>query len=196
MMFVKNLKPDPSMMCNGMLAGLVAITAPCAFVSPVGAGIIGAIAGVLVVEAVFFFDRMGVDDVVGAISVHGVNGLFGVISVGLFATGEYGGGWNGVDRFSGLDEKGKEEWVKTVGFAYDGVRGLFYGDASQLWAQVISALTVILVGASVSFVCFKLSEMITPLRVSREVELEGLDVPEMGSLGYPDFEIKGGKLDA
>ncbi len=196
MMFVKNLKPDPSMMCNGMLAGLVAITAPCAFVSPMGAGIIGAIAGVLVVEAVFLFDRLGVDDVVGAISVHGVNGLFGVISVGLFATGEYGGGWNGVDRFSGLDEAGKEAWVKSVGFAYDGVRGLFYGDSSQLVAQLISAATVVVVGGVLSFVCFKLSELITPLRVSRETELEGLDLPEMGSLGYPDFELKGGPRDA
>src|SRR5436189_675504 len=92
MWFVRSNKPDPSMMCNGMLAGLVAITAPCAFVNPLGAGIIGLIAGILVVEGVFFFDKIGVDDVVGAISVHGLNGIFGVISVGLFATGEYGAG--------------------------------------------------------------------------------------------------------
>ncbi len=99
LMFVRGMKPDPSMMCNGMLAGLVAITAPSAFVNTTGAGIIGLIAGIVVVESVFFFDKAGVDDVVGAISVHGVNGLWGVISVGLFATGEYGAGWNGVDRF-------------------------------------------------------------------------------------------------
>ncbi len=74
LMFVRGLKPDPTMMCNGMLAGLVAITAPCAFVNTSGAAIIGAIAGVLVVESVFFFDKAGVDDVVGAISVHGANG--------------------------------------------------------------------------------------------------------------------------
>ena len=86
------------MLCNGMLAGLVAITAPCAFVNPVGAAIIGFIAGVLVVYSVFFFERVGVDDCVGAISVHGVNGLWGVLSVGIFATGEYGAGWNGVVR--------------------------------------------------------------------------------------------------
>jgi Amt family ammonium transporter len=185
MMFVKKLKPDPSMMCNGMLAGLVAITAPCAFVSSTGAGIIGAIAGALVVESVFFWDRIGVDDCVGAISVHGVNGLWGVISVGLFATGDYGAGWNGVVR---------EEFVKKYGS--DGVRGLFFGDASQLWAQVASAVTVVVTGAVISFVCFKISNLITPIRVSRETELEGLDVPEMGSFGYPDFELKGGKLDA
>ena len=91
-------KPDPSMMLNGMLAGLVAITAPCAFVDSWAACVIGAVAGVLVVLSVNFFDRIGVDDPVGAISVHGVNGLWGVISVGIFATGKYGAGWNGVVR--------------------------------------------------------------------------------------------------
>src|SRR5204863_9637550 len=82
-------KPDPSMMCNSMLAGLVAITSPCAFVSPVGAFIIGAVAGVLVILSVFFFDRIGIDDPVGASSVHGTCGAFGVLAVGLFAAGTY-----------------------------------------------------------------------------------------------------------
>jgi Amt family ammonium transporter len=185
LMFVRGLKPDPSMMCNGMLAGLVAITAPSAFVSTTGAGIIGLIAGILVVESVFFWDRIGVDDVVGAISVHGVNGLWGVISVGLFATGEYGAGWNGVIR---------PEMVEKYGS--DGVRGLFFGDPSQLTAQLLNCGAVIVVGVVCSFVFFKISALITPIRVSREVELEGLDGPEMGSLGYPDFELKGTSLDA
>src|SRR5262249_28539330 len=96
----KRLKPDPTMMCNGMLAGLVAITAPCAFVDPWGAAVIGTIAGALVVYSVFFFEGRGVDDPVGAISVHGVCGLWGVLSVGIFATGQYGAGWNGVVRDS------------------------------------------------------------------------------------------------
>jgi len=95
---MKGMKPDPSMLCNGMLAGLVAITAPCAFVDPWGGAAIGLIAGILVVYGVFFFERVGVDDCVGAISVHGVNGLWGVLSVGIFATGKYGAGWNGVVR--------------------------------------------------------------------------------------------------
>src|SRR5205823_2340027 len=73
-------KPDPSMMCNSMLAGLVAITCPCAFVSPVGAFIIGAVAGVLVIWSVFFWEKRGIDDPVGAISVHGVNGAWGVLA--------------------------------------------------------------------------------------------------------------------
>jgi Amt family ammonium transporter len=79
-------KPDPGMMANGMLAGLVAITAPCAFVSPVMAAVIGCIAGVLVIEGVFFVERrLKIDDPVGAIAVHGLNGTFGVLCVGLFA---------------------------------------------------------------------------------------------------------------
>ncbi len=89
-------KPDISMSCNGMLAGLVAITAPCAFVAPWAAVIIGAIAGVLVVYSVEFFDKVHVDDPCGAISVHGVNGAWGILAVGLFADGTYGVGWNGV----------------------------------------------------------------------------------------------------
>ena len=100
MLFLKllGLRPDPSMMCNGMLAGLVAITAPCAFVDSTVAALIGAVAGVLCVLSVFTLDRLGVDDVVGAISVHGTNGIWGVLSLGLFANGKYGGGWNGVVR--------------------------------------------------------------------------------------------------
>src|SRR5438093_5777192 len=93
MWLVRTKKPDPSMMCNGMLAGLVAITAPCAFVNSVSAVIIGCIAGWLVVESVFFFERRKIDDPVGAISVHGVNGAWGVLSLGLFADGTYGDGW-------------------------------------------------------------------------------------------------------
>ncbi len=86
-MWMVHGKPDPSMMCNSMLAGLVAITSPCAFVTPVGAFIIGLVAGVLVVWSVFFFDRIKIDDPVGAISVHGVNGAWGLIAVGLFSDG-------------------------------------------------------------------------------------------------------------
>lgn len=176
---IRGMKPDPSMMCNGMLAGLVAITAPCAFVDSWAAVLIGAIAGVLVVQSVFFWDRVGVDDPVGAISVHGVNGLWGIISVGLFANGKYGAGWNNVVR---------ETMVRNHGS--DGVRGLFFGDISQLYAQLLDAAVVAAFGFAMAFVWFKLSNLITPLRVSREVELEGLDMPEMGALGYPDFATK------
>ena len=128
MWFFKTKKPDPSMMINGMLAGLVAITAPCAFVTVQSAALIGLIAGVLVIEAAFFIEKkLKVDDPVGAVAVHGVNGMWGVIALGLFADGTYGDGWNGV--------------AGTV-------KGLFYGDASQFVAQLIGVATnIIYVGA-------------------------------------------------
>ena len=97
MWWVRGGKPDPSMMCNGMLAGLVAITAPCAFVNAPVACLIGSISGFLVVEAAFFIERkLKIDDPVGAIAVHGVNGAWGCLALGLFADGTYGDGWNGV----------------------------------------------------------------------------------------------------
>jgi Amt family ammonium transporter len=180
-MWVKFGKPDPSMMCNGMLAGLVAITAPCAFVSSTGAVIIGAVAGVLVVYSVFFWDAMGVDDCVGAISVHGVNGCWGVLSVGLFATGEYGMGYNGITRVT----------VENGVSVSHGVWGLFYGGgAGQLASQAIDVVTCFIVGFGIMFTFFKLSNLVVPLRVAKDVELQGLDMPEMGAMGYPDFELK------
>jgi Amt family ammonium transporter len=171
-------KPDPGMLCNGMLAGLVAITAPCAFVDPWAAVAIGAIAGVIVVVSCVFFENRGVDDPVGAISVHGVCGLWGVLSVGIFSTGAYGAGWNGVVR---------DEFVKKYGS--DGVRGILYGDASQLVMQAIDCIVLAAFGFVMAYVWFKVSNLITPVRVSRETELAGLDLPEMGAPGYPDFAL-------
>lgn len=177
-LMARGMKPDPSMICNGMLAGLVAITAPCAFVDQNASIIIGAVAGVLVVISVFFWDRMLIDDPVGAISVHGVNGLWGVLSLGIFANGKYGSGWNGVVR---------DEFVAK--FGSDGVRGWLYGDASQFWAQLLSAVTVVVFGFIMAYVWFKISNLIVPIRVSAEDERTGLDLPEMGALGYPDFMV-------
>ena len=177
-MQMRGMKPDPSMMCNGMLAGLVAITAPCAFVDSWAAVLIGGLAGIFVVISVLFWDRAGVDDPVGAISVHGINGLGGVVSLGLFANGKYGAGWNGVVRQEFVDK-----------FGSDGVRGLFFGDASQLWAQLLNGAVAAVFGFVMAYVWFKFSNLITPIRVPREVELQGLDVPEMGALGYPDFNL-------
>jgi Amt family ammonium transporter len=164
-----------------MLAGLVGITAPCAFVDAWAAALIGAVAGVIVVLSVIFWDRMGIDDPVGAISVHGINGLWGTIALGIFANGKYGAGWNGVEV--------RSEFVTKYGS--DGVRGILYGDASQLQAQLLAAGVVAAFGFVTAFIWFKLSDLITPLRVSREVELAGLDAPEMGALGYPEFSIAG-----
>jgi Amt family ammonium transporter len=173
-------KPDPSMMCNSMLAGLVAVTSACAFVSPMGAFIIGAVAGVLVVWSVFFVERMGIDDPVGAISVHGANGLWGLIAVGLFSDGSYGAGWNAVGATSYMGQAGR------------GVTGLFYGDPSQLVAQCVEAGTCIAWNVVVGGAAFWLiGKAIGGNRVSAETELGGLDVPEMGVPGYPDFVLQG-----
>jgi Amt family ammonium transporter len=169
-------KPDPSMMCNSMLAGLVAITAPCAFVTPLAAFAIGAIAGVLVVVSVFFFDRLKIDDPVGAISVHGVNGLWGVLAVGIFADGTYGAGWNLVGA------------TEYLGVAGKGVTGILYGDGKQIIAQLIEAGAAIGWNVVVGGVLFwGVGKVLGSNRVPAEVEIAGLDVPEMGVPGYPEF---------
>jgi ammonium transporter, Amt family len=168
-MWMRYGKPDISMMCNGMLAGLVAITAPCAFVTAPSAVLIGFIAGILVCVSVFFVERtLKVDDPVGAFSVHGVNGAWGVLSLGLLADGTYGDGLNGV---SGT------------------VKGLLYGDASQFFAQCLGTLTNIVYVFVVSYVFFKILDKIVGLRVSEEVELEGLDMSEVAVNAYPEFNL-------
>ena len=161
-------KPDPSMMANGMLAGLVAITAPCAFVSSFWAFVIGAVAGALVCWSVFFVEStLKVDDPVGAVSVHGTCGAWGVLSLGVFADGTYGDGFNNVPGT---------------------VRGLLYGDPSQFMAQIIGTLTNFGFIFAASWVFFKAVDAVMGMRVSAEVELEGLDVPEMGAHGYPEIQ--------
>jgi Amt family ammonium transporter len=175
-------KPDPGMMVNGMLAGLVAITAPCAFVDPWAAAVIGTVAGVLVVFAATFTDtKLHVDDPVGAFAVHGVNGIWGVLSIGLLANGHYGAGWN-------LTTEGPAAAAK-------GVAGIFYANDSQGWGQLASqasgALTIIIVFGLLSFLFFKIQNAIMKggIRPSAEMEIGGMDLPEMGALAYPDFEF-------
>jgi Amt family ammonium transporter len=171
-MWLRYGKPDSSMSGNGLLAGLVAITAPSGFVNPVCSVIIGLIGGVLVCLSVEFVERvMKVDDPVGAISVHGANGLWGVISVGLFADGKsnYGGSWNGVPG---------------------SVTGLFYGDPGQLVAQLLGVSALLGVVFTVAFVANLVIEVLVGQRVSAKAEVEGLDLPEVGAVGYPEFELK------
>jgi Amt family ammonium transporter len=174
-MWAKYGKPDPSMTANGSLAGLVAITAPCAFVNGISAFIIGLIAGLLVCIAVPFVEnRLKLDDPVGAISVHCVNGLWGVISLGIFADGKYGDGLNGVAG---------------------GVTGLLYGDVSQFAAQMIAVGVLFIWGFGVSYLFFRLLDRVWGLRVAPEDELDGLDIPEMGVLAYPDNQLIRCELD-
>ncbi len=163
-------KPDISMMANGLLAGLVAITAPCAFVNSVSAVIIGLIAGVLLCMSVFFVERrLKIDDPVGAISVHGANGAWGLLSLGLFADGTYGDGLNGVE--------------KTV-------RGLFYGDVSQFGAQIVGVITNFVFVFVLMYLFFRVLNLVVPMRVSKEAEEEGLDESEVSVIAYPDFTVR------
>jgi Amt family ammonium transporter len=149
-----------------MLAGLVAITAPCAFVSAWAAALIGAVAGVLVIVAAVFIDaKLRIDDPVGASAVHGVNGAWGVVSLGLFANGTYGQGLNGVAS---------------------GVTGLFYGDPGQLIAELIGITANVLWVAPVAALSFYVIGKIVGNRISAEDEVAGADLGEMGVLGY-DF---------
>ncbi|HEY6330814.1 MAG TPA: ammonium transporter [Blastocatellia bacterium] len=170
-------KPDPAMIANGLLAGLVAITAPCAFVNSVGAVAIGLIAGVLVVEAAFFIERrLKIDDPVGAIAVHGVNGAWGVLALGIFADGKYGDGFNGV--------------AGTV-------VGLIYGKTfGQFFAEAIGVVTCFVFVFGSFYIFFKVLNAIMGIRVSPEVELAGLDLHEMGSTAYPDFSVSLGLTEA
>ena len=165
--WMKYGKPDPSMLANGMLAGLVAITAPCAFVTAPSAVVIGLIAGLLVCWAVVFFEKtLKLDDPVGAISVHGVNGAWGLIAVGLFADGTYGGGLNGVAG---------------------NVTGLLYGGTTQIAAQLVGIVANFAWVGATAFAAWKITSAVTSgSRVSAAVEELGLDIPEMGGLAYPD----------
>lgn len=169
-MWVRYGKPDISMSANGFLAGLVAITAPCAFVTAPVSVLIGAVGGILCCVSVFFIENvLKVDDPVGAISVHGANGAWGVLALGLFADGSYGDGFNGV--------KGT-------------VKGLFYGDSSQFWAQCIGTVTNIVYVFIISWVFFKVLDKVVGLRVPRDQELEGLDQHEVAVSAYPDFNLR------
>jgi len=155
-------KPDLGMSINGLLAGLVAITPACAYVSVTSSLIIGAVSGALVVLAVMFFDRRKLDDPVGALSVHLVHGVLGTLSVGLFAQDGVGG--------------------------IQSANGLFYGGGFKLLGS--QALGVLSVGAfvvpSTLLIWFAIKKTLG-LRVTAEEEIEGLDIGEHGNQGYPDF---------
>ena len=151
-------KPDFTMTVNGALAGLVAITAPCAYVSITSSAIIGLIAGIIVVFMVIFFDKIKIDDPVGALSVHLANGIWGTLAVGLFATADAPGG---------------------------GANGLFNGGGfASLQAQLIGTLAVAAFTLSLSLVVWFLIKQVFGLRVSPDVESQGLDITEMGMEAY------------
>ncbi len=161
----RHRRPDIAMACNGLLGGLVAITASCAFVAPSSACLIGVIAGLIVPWVVSTLERRGkIDDPVGAITVHGACGAWGTLALGVFADGSYGEGWNGV---SGP------------------VRGLLFGDPGQLAAQAMGIGTNMLFVFGMAYGFFRAAERLVGNRVSSEVEWNGLDGLEMGSEAYP-----------
>jgi Amt family ammonium transporter len=210
-MMIKFGKPDPSILCNGVLGGLVAITAPCAFVSSSGAVIIGMIAGVLVVYSVLFFEgKLRVDDPVGAISVHGICGAWGALSVGLLANGNYGAGWGGVHKLvkdslvkvilnDGVQSVTDYNKLTSAGWSDMGVTGAFgslfsrdpnvVNDWSQFAAQCIGTLTCFIFVGAFAYLWFQISNRLVPIRSKREDEIGGLDLPEMGAECYPDYQL-------
>jgi ammonium transporter, Amt family len=158
-------RPDVGVACNGLLGGAVAITAPCAFVSPPAAVLVGAVAGAVVVYTVGLLERrLEIDDPVGAVAVHGVCGAWGALALGLFADGSYGVGWNGVAG---------------------PVRGLLFGDAGQLGAQLVGVATNVLFVFGSAYGFFRLVDRVMGNRVPQEVEWSGLDALEMGTDAYP-----------
>jgi len=180
-------KPDPAMMVNGLLAGLVMVTAGCAFFDPWAAAVLGLVAGVVVIEAVFFIERrMKVDDPVGAIAVHGVCGSLGVIAVGLFANGRYGVDAGG----PGIGWNGTTGHVDANGVA-EGVTGILYSSsgAGQLLAQLVGVAVIWTVMLGLASAFFKIQDRVTKggIRSNPDDERAGLDLPEMGALAYPDF---------
>jgi Amt family ammonium transporter len=141
--------------------------------------VIGVIAGLLVIESVFFVERtLKLDDPVGAISVHGVNGIFGVLAVGIFANGSYGTGWGGA-----VDDAGESIPVE----------GIIKGEFGQFGAQLLGAIVLCTVIFGVAFAFFKIQDTVSKkmgkggIRSSAEDEIEGLDLPEMGVQAYPEF---------
>jgi Amt family ammonium transporter len=162
----KNFKgPDVQAVCMGALAGLVAITAPCAYVPPWAAIIIGLIAAPLAIYGNFFIERkLKIDDPVGAFGIHGINGLFGLAAVGLFADGSYGG---------------------VQGVLVNGAAGL-----GQLAAQLIDCAVVAGFSFGMALLIFGLIKYTIGLRAPEKDEVEGLDLSEHGFSAYPEVEMK------
>jgi len=170
--YIPNKKWDVSFTINGFLAGLVAITCPCYWVSPTGAILLGGVAGVLVVAGVELLEWLRVDDPIGAVPVHGMCGIWGTLSLGLFACGKYGA-------------TGPVAPDNSVA-----LKGLLYGGGTQLLlAQALGSLIIATTTFVVAYAVMRLVNATGTLRVSREGELYGLDLHEHGISAYPEYVI-------
>lgn len=163
--WVRSGKPDVVMTINGAIAGLVAITAPCAWVAPWASVVIGIVAGIVVCYGYWFLESRGIDDVVGAIPVHGFNGTWGLIALGLFADGTYG------------------NYAAEAPF----VTGLLYGNSGFFACQMISVVVNFAWAFGAGLLLFYALKRTVGIRVSPEEELAGLDISEHGVITYPDF---------
>jgi Amt family ammonium transporter len=161
-------KPDISMILNGTLAGLVAITAPCAFVTLPSAALIGAIGGALVVLGVLFFDKIKIDDPVGATSVHLLNGIFGTLAAGFF-----------------YDHKIAETVAGLTGDVIDPAK---WSVGQQVMVQIKGVVAIGGFTFVASLVLWYVLKLAGGIRVSREEEIMGLDVGEHGNEAYADFQ--------
>ena len=170
--WMKTGKPDPSLTANGMLAGLVAITAPCGSVTNGASIVIGLIAGIIVYAGVMFNENvLKVDDPVGAIAVHGYCGSWGLLAVGIFALGT-----------------GDGSMLATAAYTAEGA-GLLHGGYAQFMVQLAGVVLSILWAFVISFIIFKILDVVVGLRVSEEHEIAGLDEVEHGISAYPEFMI-------
>jgi Amt family ammonium transporter len=156
-------KIDIALTCNGALAALVGVTASCAYIAPWASVVIGIISGIIIMVGLWFNEWiLKIDDPVGAVACHAYNGIWGLIAVGIFADGTYGG-----------------------------VKGLIVGETGQLIAQVINALTVMIWAFGTGYIMFAILKYTIGIRVSREEELSGLDIEEHGASAYPEFQGSG-----
>jgi len=170
--YMMSKKWDMSFTVNGFLAGLVAITCPCYWVSPTGAILLGAVAGVIVVYGVELLEHLRIDDPIGAVPVHGLCGIWGTLSLGLFASGQYGA---------------------TGPFAADNsapLKGLFYGGGTQvLMAQIVGSAIITVSTFVVAMIVMYVINAMGLLRISAEGENYGLDLHEHGISAYPEYVI-------
>jgi Amt family ammonium transporter len=168
---VRFSKPDLSLICNGLLAGLIGVSAAAPFVSSASAVVIGAIAALLVIESALFIERrLRIDDPAGAGAVHGVAGAWGLLALGLFSNGSGGAGLGGVAT---------------------PVRGLFHGDGGQLVASLVGVVANVVWVVPVTVLALVVIGRTLGLRVSPDDEIAGLDVPELGMTGYVNETMHG-----
>jgi Amt family ammonium transporter len=178
-MYFRTKKWDAGAITNGFLAGLVAITCPCYWVSPTGSMVLGLIAGVIVIAGVDLLEYLRIDDPIGAWPVHGLCGIWGTLSLGLFATGEYAA--------AGSSNAG----IPAIGYkSADALTGLFYGGGTKvLFAQCIGSFIICACTFAIAMTIFFALRAVGLLRISKEGELEGMDIHEHGISAYPEYVI-------